>query len=274
MKVVSFGDTPCEKTRRLLDSYLSNELMVETNHEVLRHLEGCPECAAELQTRARVRSHLKAAVQATSLPADLGSRILRTVRSRRPPALERYMLVAAAVLLVCAGSLFVWGRGPGQERALLRQASVRMAAVLNVGLRDHLHCAVFRRYSKRPEDVGHMNAQLGPQYAGLVPLVKAHLRVGYQILQGHRCTAGGREYIHLILAGDGKLASVIVTRKRLGESFNGGVSQSGVDRYQVVGFDTPEYLVYVVSDLPAQQNLQMAASLAPSLREYLAANQG
>jgi hypothetical protein len=84
----------------------------------------------------------------------------------------------------------------------------------------------------------------------------------------------GREYIHLILAGDAKLASIILTRKRPGESLDGGVSQSGIDRYQVVGFDTREYLVYVVSDLPAQQNLQMAANLAPSLREYLAAHEG
>jgi anti-sigma factor (TIGR02949 family) len=274
MKVVHLGDTACEKTRRILDSYLSNELTVETNHEVLRHLEGCPACAAEVQTRARVRSRLKSAVQATAAPRDLAARIQGAVRRRRPPALERYMLAAAAVLLVCAGLLWVWGRGPGRERAILRQASVRMAAVLNVGLRDHLHCAVFRRYSKRPEDAAQMAAQLGPQFAGLVPLVKAHVPAGYRILQGHRCTVAGRRYIHLILAGDGKLASIIITRKRPGESLNGGVSQAGIDRFQVVGFDTRDYLVYVVSDLAAQQNLQMAANLAPGLREYLAGQQG
>jgi hypothetical protein len=47
-----------------------------------------------------------------------------------------------------------------------------------------------------------------------------------------------------------------------------------VDRFQVVGFESHDYLAYVISDLDAQQNLQLAADLAPALREYLAAQAG
>jgi anti-sigma factor RsiW len=65
MNVIQFGDAACGKVRGYLDSYLSNELLVETNHEVLRHLESCPQCAAELSTRARVRTGLQAAVRGT-----------------------------------------------------------------------------------------------------------------------------------------------------------------------------------------------------------------
>ena len=32
MSVTEFGPRPCERVRRYLDSYLSNELLVETNH--------------------------------------------------------------------------------------------------------------------------------------------------------------------------------------------------------------------------------------------------
>jgi predicted metal-binding protein len=42
----------------------------------------------------------------------------------------------------------------------------------------------------------------------------------------------------------------------------------------VVGFQSHDYLAYVISDLDAQQNLQLAADLAPALREYLAAQAG
>ena len=76
------------------------------------------------------------------------------------------------------------------------------------------------------------------------------------------------------MAGGGKLLSLILTRKQPGEALSGGIYQEGVDRYQVVGFESHDYLAYVVSDLDAQQNLQLAANLAPAVREYLAAHQG
>ena len=43
MNVINFNEKTCEKIRRYFDSYLDNELLVETNHEVLRHLSVCPE---------------------------------------------------------------------------------------------------------------------------------------------------------------------------------------------------------------------------------------
>ena len=41
MNVINFEDGHCKRIRSYLDSYLNNELMVETNHEVLTHLEKC-----------------------------------------------------------------------------------------------------------------------------------------------------------------------------------------------------------------------------------------
>ena len=46
MNRIPSGEGACEKIRRYLDSYVTNELLVETNHEVLRHIEGCPACAS------------------------------------------------------------------------------------------------------------------------------------------------------------------------------------------------------------------------------------
>ena len=41
----------CDQTRKYLDSYISSELLVETNHELLRHLEACAACSAEADAR-------------------------------------------------------------------------------------------------------------------------------------------------------------------------------------------------------------------------------
>ncbi|MCY7345269.1 MAG: zf-HC2 domain-containing protein [Pyrinomonadaceae bacterium] len=52
----------CQEIKEMFDSYLGDELLVETNHEVLRHLENCPACRRELSARRDLRKHLRAAV--------------------------------------------------------------------------------------------------------------------------------------------------------------------------------------------------------------------
>ena len=84
MNRIQFGEGGCEKTRKYLDAYISNELTVETYHEVLRHIEGCADCAAELDTRARLRSRLKAAVNAQSVSPELQVRIREQIRNSQP----------------------------------------------------------------------------------------------------------------------------------------------------------------------------------------------
>jgi anti-sigma factor RsiW len=268
----------CENMREHLDAYLSRELPEETSREVQRHLESCALCAAELETRARVRAQLRAAVRATPIPIHLESKVKRSVRGRLArPRTGLWAVAAAALVIICVALVHQLRVASNPEEAILRKTSGRLAAVLNVGLRDHLHCAVFRKYSKQPEAAREMAAELGPSFADLVPLVQAKLPGNFRIIQGHRCDAGGRQYTHLIIAGGaggGKIVSVILTRRQPGESLMGGIHQAGVDRFQVVGFESHDYLAYVISDLDAQQNLQLAADLAPALREYLAAQAG
>jgi anti-sigma factor RsiW len=268
MNVIQFGDAACGKVRGYLDSYLSNELLVETNHEVLRHLEGCPQCTAELSTRTRVRTGLQAAVRGSSVPDGLEARVQRAVRAQnRRTRAGLYTMAVAATVIIGLAIVNLTRAKSGPEEAILGKAAGRLALVLNVGLRDHLHCAVFRKYDKA-------SVQLSPEFADLARLVKAKLTGDFRIIQGHRCTAGGRQYIHLIVTHGDKLLSLILTRKRSGESLSAGIYQEGVDRFQVVGFESHDYLVYVISDLDAQQNLQLAANIAPAVREYLAAHAG
>jgi anti-sigma factor (TIGR02949 family) len=271
-------NTACEKARGHLDSYLSRELPEDTSREVQRHLESCPSCAAELDTRARVRAQLQAAVRATPVPIGLDAKVRRAVRGEvSRPRTGLWAVAAAAAVILCVVLVGLLRERANPERAILRKTSGRLAAVLNVGLRDHLHCAVFRKYSKQPIAASQMAADLGPGFAGLLPLVQAKLPRDFRVIQGHHCTAGGRQYMHLIIsggAGGGKIVSLVLTRRQPGESLGGGIYQAGVDRFQVVGFESHDYLAYVISDMDANQNLQLAASLAPTLRQYLAEHAG
>lgn len=51
----------CRDFRELADSYLSDELLIETNHEVISHLEDCAECRREISARRELRGKLRAA---------------------------------------------------------------------------------------------------------------------------------------------------------------------------------------------------------------------
>src|SRR5215831_7237347 len=102
MKLVQFGDNPCARIRRYMDSHINNELLVETNHELPRHLETCPGCAAEVESRTRIKARLKSAVQNQSVPEGLQARVRAALRedSRSSFSWTRWASAAAAVLAI------------------------------------------------------------------------------------------------------------------------------------------------------------------------------
>ena len=296
MNRVQFGDGACEKTRKYLDSYISNELLIETNHEVLRHVEGCPACASELQARTQLRTRLKAAVNAQSVPPELQARIREKIRTDHSSSWfsagwfasgwSRGAVAMAASLVICVG---VWlhyspeklpalADRPGQN-VYIQKVSATLSAVLKVGLGDHIHCSIFRKYPKDPPPAEKMEADLGASYKGLLPVVRAAVPDGYRVIMAHQCGYAGRHFIHLTFQKDGDLLSLVVARRKDGESLGAlapaletsgvPVYQAAAEHYQVAGFEAGDFLAYVVSDLKSKANLQIAANLAPAVREFL-----
>jgi hypothetical protein len=155
------------------------------------------------------------------LEAKVRRAVRATVKERPRPRTGLWAVAAAAAVILCVFLVSRLRVASNPEEAILRKTSGRLAAVLNVGLRDHLQCAVFRKYSKQPEAARQMAADLGPGFADLVPLVQAKLPGDFRIIQAHHCDAGGRQYTHLIMAGGaggGKIVSLILTRRQPGES--------------------------------------------------------
>ncbi|HVN06755.1 MAG TPA: zf-HC2 domain-containing protein [Bryobacteraceae bacterium] len=265
----------CEQMRENLDAYLSRELPFENRREIARHLENCPECAADLAARTRLRQQLRAAVRATSVPSGLETKVRGAVRAEAVrPRTGLWAVAAAAAIVIIMTGVGILRKQASPEDAILQKTSGPLAAVLKVGLIDHLHCAVFRKYPRTPAPPRQLSAELGPQFAELAPLIQAKLPGGSYIIEAHHCTARGRLYTHFILEDGGKLVSLILTPRQSGEAMGGSIYQTGVDRFQVVGFESHSYLVYVISDMDATGNLQLSAGLAPTVRLYLAAHTG
>jgi anti-sigma factor (TIGR02949 family) len=290
MNRVSFGESACERTRKYLDSYINNELLVETNHEVLRHLELCPDCSAEADIRQQLRARVKSAVRSQQVPPELPALVrerIRTEESRRSSgwAWMRGPAAAAASVALCA-LLFIEYRPerlpattdrPAQN-AYIQKISTAMATILKVGLGDHLHCAVFRKKAASVPTVGEMEKELGPGYRGLLPAIRAAAPEGYTVVMAHHCGYLNRNFVHLTLQKDGSLLSLVIARKEDGESFTNltpatehgtPIYQSTAGHYQVAAFDAGNFFAYVISDMKGKSNLQVAMAAAPAVREVL-----
>jgi anti-sigma factor (TIGR02949 family) len=292
MNIIPFGDSDCEKVSRYMDSYVNNELLVETNHEVLRHLETCSTCSEEFEARARLKARLKFAVESQRVPAELPARIRERIRQDESKPVfagwTTWAAVAAAVLLVSVGTWGTRGRwstgdiysdGPVQD-TFIQRISQSVSAVLRVGLRDHVHCAVLSGVPKKAPSLEQVTEDMGPTYRGLVPLVKASIPPDYRIVIGHQCDYGGRRFVHLTMSDGKNLMSLVIARKENGESMEtlaptlraSGVAlyQAAAQSYEIAGFETEQYLAFVISDLNATNNLQVASNLAPSVHSFLA----
>jgi anti-sigma factor (TIGR02949 family) len=82
MRVIGYERNYCKKIRALQDSYLNNELPVETAHDVLKHMQGCRDCSDALSMRERVKAILQRAARREAVPHDLRERIRKSVRRK------------------------------------------------------------------------------------------------------------------------------------------------------------------------------------------------
>jgi len=290
MRTDQFEEGACDQFRRQLDCQTNNSLPAETDPKLLYHLEHCSACAALWDARSRMQTRLKAAVERQEVPAVLSARIRERLTKREPRSWwgtgwERLALAMAAILTVGTGVWLSLSREhmpaladrPGQD-AYIQRCSTTIAAVFKLGLGDHIHCSVFRRYPENPPTAAQMEEDLGPAFREVLPLVQSAVP-DYRVIMAHHCGYAGRKYTHLTLQKGKNLISVVIARKNPGESLDSllpAMSPSGIRlyqsaarRYEVASFDAGEYFAFVVSDLLEKTNLQIAADLAPTLQRFL-----
>ena len=285
MNVINFEDGHCKRVRSYLDSYLNNELLVETNHEVLTHLEACDACSRSLEDRARVKAQLKRAVMKEYAPAALRERIGDDLRRSRGFSFNTFSLVfgAAAAAAVVAVVTFTFFTSSPTRKPLSLHAQVSpgdvTGQVLKIGFDNHVFCTIDHNLANKQFTPEQMSEKLGPEYAGLVALVKEKMPKDYTVAVGHRCHYQEREFIHLIMRNQDDVVSLVITRKN-GEAFAADAAAvlqgSGVLIYetswhkiQVAGLETRDYLAFVISNETLEGNEQLASSLAPAVSHFL-----
>ncbi len=264
---------------------------------LVKHIEGCPACSREIAVRTRVAQGLKHAVSAEPEAPYLEARIRRSIREqgRRGRAPRWFWdwrtaaIAAVVVVSIATAAAYHFGHlrmTPGSQDAYVAGISAKVPPILSVGLRDHVHCSVFGKPPRRRPSASEMLTWLGPQYQGLLPLVQAKAPREYTVTTAHRCSFHGRIYVHVALEGESRQLSLVITRRRPGESYDTAslrpvlsasgipVYGDGVQRFTIAGFEAAGYLVYLVSDLDQPQNLSIMAALAQPVRDLLAGVRG
>lgn len=186
----------CREFNEIIDSYLKDELLTETNHDVIKHLEGCPACRRELTARRELRAQLRRAFEqapdfqprpefAFQLRNKLKQQALGQSRPSFGPFafMLRPQWVAATACLIVAlfAGVMVWrGRvaNPGQLARIeaahnsaredesshpnsendLNGAAVRLASfeVTEQAVGDHQNCAI--KYNLMEEPISLLEA--------------------------------------------------------------------------------------------------------------------
>lgn len=260
----------CRDFRDIADSYLGDELLVETNHEVFRHLESCANCRRELEARRTVRARLRSAFKQaeelrpreefiTNLNAHLRSTALGEAES---PFLNRRMWLAIAACLVVAvavglfGSRF-WGAARTTSTNIARsensnpdragnpssqshdEAGVRtlFADLTHDAAGDHRDCAVDYRLAETPISLEEAGQKYDRAYISLTEAVMSQqtpaLTGDVEFVEAHSCVFNGRRFGHVVLKQRGRLVSVLVTDIEYSEARAARLDQTGA-KQQVI----------------------------------------
>ncbi len=297
MRVIDFGEEQCKKVADLLDAFLNNELSPETSQRISEHVESCERCAAEARQRnefrRRVRTALRSDAPNQGVEARLRARLQAADSSRSfrgwivPAAAAATLLIGSfAALSMLSRPQEAWRTSAADQRTYIEALYTQVSSVVRVGLSDHAHCAHFRKFAASLPTMDEILAALGSDFEELAPIIREETPSDFKILLGHKCKYVGRQYVHFALGRDDELLSVIITRRRDGESFErdqlvpvlqaAGTPIYGAraDAFEIAGFDTENYLAFVISNLPPEENLQIAAALTPRLRAFLTGSPG
>jgi anti-sigma factor (TIGR02949 family) len=279
----------CAEVLGHLDRYIDGELDSAAASRVASHIELCERCHSEFGLRDGLRRRLRAAVMTSETAPFLRTRVLARLETASPGerfGWRRPFVIAAILTAVIAGSVAVaYHRGhlrvtSGMQESYITEISDRVPTILRAGLGDHVHCSVFRRDGSNPPDSDAMAAELGEEYSPLLQVVQSRVPPGFRVVAGHRCRYHGREFAHLNLRRGSQSISLIITRKRPGESFARSsllpLVQAGlpiyadsVQRFHISGFETAQHLGYVVSDLAESDHTEFLLAVAPEVHQVL-----
>ncbi len=276
----------CRDFREISEAYLSDELLVETNLQVYRHMENCQSCRSDFAARRALRMKVRSAVVESpefavseAFQRDLAARLRDTAVSdpawRGFFAMPRIFVPALAALLIAVFASFVTYQynftSTTSELANLRNGLTSyLTEVSFAAIGNHKNCAL-----DKMEKWESGNLPISDDGTAMANNVIGPLRSSFsddfEILHSHDCIYEGRRFSHVIVRRGGRTLSVFFDRSNESNHLakEEGVKDSIIcnkeNGMQVASFRVNGYAVFVVSDMPEPENLEIARSISDAM---------
>lgn len=288
---MKINEMQCKNFREIADSYLSDELLVETNHEVFRHLENCENCRRDLGARREVRSKLRLAV--TSAPeskidavfaANLRQSLEKAAFQKNGFAdffrafnAPKVFAFTAALIIAFFVSYNFW-KTPTVQNEIAANDNVYKTAWTNfseAATEDHTHCGLGNYDYWLQNDINE-TAEEKAFKEKVVNQIRNETAEPVKLVSIHDCEANGKNFHHAILNVGNHIVSITQPAFETVSDANkiAGISDVFTLRredFELAGFTGNGKAYYVISDLPEAENKRIAEIFSGSLEARNAA---
>src|SRR5215471_2540718 len=265
----------CRDVREMADSFLCEELLTETNHEILRHLDTCPLCRTEIEARRRLRGALRDAFnRAPELQpsVDFRNRLRDqlsevSLHRARPWAWSgRWLALAAGIVLAVgvAGVVF------------MKRSAVPAEALAQDAVGDHQNCALKYRLVRAPVPLEEAAQQFDSAYRVLLSAPPDDISTPggvARVTERHSCAYGAHRFGHVIMEYRGRVVSLLMTADdgmgNAGQDAIPHVIGRPLNGLSVVSVSGTRHAILLVSDLESGELARLSSAVAVPLTRRL-----
>ncbi len=281
----------CRNFKELLDSYLSDELAVESNHQIIRHSELCPNCRSEMAARRNMRSMLRESVKATTASPDFKNRLRNSLREEANPvpttvekislwnrllssfAIQKFAFASAILIAFAAGAFYIFQPSKVEAAELSPQLFSQAAG-------DHDYCSAKWLQYQNPVTEMFGADSIDPEFKNL-PQLSQHQALGLTLHHAHFCEQEGRTFAHLVYTRGNEMISLLITERNSAALKTGIVPnddglKDGIqnalkikEKYTISAIQTSKHIILIVSSLDESSNKQLAEKLAQPISQHL-----
>lgn len=285
----------CEDFREIADTFLSDELLVETNHEVVHHLEDCEICRSEFETRKVFRDKVQSAL-INAPDAQINPAFAARLRSELKKDLVtdsvqknfwqsifslKILMTSAALIILTLTIGLVFLANSNKEVPLVatetknnktdsvpdENLDAMWQKISDQAIGDHQHCGL-EKLNSWFKEANKETAKKIDFREHILQKADFNPSEPMKLLHVHDCIFDGRIFTHAVIRIGNRTVSVLMTDTELVSKMNkNGQTDSTINCQKQTGFQIASFIgfnkaVFVISDLPEPQNLDLARSLS------------
>jgi Putative zinc-finger len=264
----------CQDFREISDSYLSDELLVETNHELIQHLENCPTCRQVLSFRRELRGKLRQTLKTSpEFQPNFAFETRLRANLKAEAAGGKFWFNLSFLATAMTGLLVVFSIGFGllylnKQSENLNSAKLAWQEISRDAIGDHQHCAIDKlpEFRLEAKEVSPEKTKFSEKY---IKALQANFSPSVEVLASHTCKYNGRKFTHTVLQDGNRIVSVMLTESGSASDAKTNLAESiASDKekgFQIASFKNDNRAVFVISDLPETDNLSVARTISNSI---------